>query len=273
VKLNVSSSVLNVLVVLVLGLTVWRAAPWIGKAPRPTKEAATLLRPGVQLALSSFNWSHARRHVVLLVRPTCEACRQSLAFYRTLSTRSKAAGVRTIALSPDPKETVQRWLTDAEITIDEIIQVQDPADLGFTVYPTLLITDATGVVSDILVNRLSDAEQRVVWPRLAGDALAAALDNTAYPEEIAPTQLADIVALKRGRVQIVDIRDRASFANGSTLGAVNLPDGELATRARVELSKSDPVLIMCYPGGSTTCRAAGRRLRTLGFDQVMLFVQ
>jgi rhodanese-related sulfurtransferase len=274
VKLHFPSFVLNVVVVLALGMTVWRAAPLISQALRPAKAPAVLLRPGVQLALPTFNWSQAQRHVVLLLRPTCEACRQSLGFYKTLSAKSKAiAGVRTMVLSPDPIEAVQRWLTDAQVSVDEVIQIRDPAALGFTVYPTLLITEINGAVTDILVNRLTDAEQVVVWPRLAGKQSAIPLDNTEYPQEISPAQLDDVLAAERGRVQMVDIRDRETFAKGSVARAINLPDAELATRARVELLKSDPVVIVCYPREATRCRSAGRRLKALGFDRVMVSVQ
>lgn len=63
--------------------------------------------------------------------------------------------------------------------------------------------------------------------------------------------------------QLVDVRTPAEFAGGHVRGAVNIPVGDLASRADA-LDASRPVVVYCRSGARSA--AAASQLRARGFE-------
>ena len=78
--------------------------------------------------------------------------------------------------------------------------------------------------------------------------------------------------LETGGALVVDPRDRELFARGHRDGAINLPMGELQTRAALELLPARVVIVDCYRGLEGMCDIAGGMLRRLGIPDVAVFV-
>ncbi|MCL1062972.1 thiosulfate sulfurtransferase GlpE [Shewanella benthica] len=66
-------------------------------------------------------------------------------------------------------------------------------------------------------------------------------------------------------IQIVDIRDAASFASGHVQGAVNLNNENLASFV-AEANMDQPLIVVCYHGISS--QGAAEYLVEQGFDDV-----
>ncbi|MCJ8301505.1 thiosulfate sulfurtransferase GlpE [Shewanella sp.] len=66
-------------------------------------------------------------------------------------------------------------------------------------------------------------------------------------------------------IQIVDIRDAASFASGHVQGAINLNNENLASFV-AEANMDQPLIVVCYHGISS--QGAAEYLVEQGFDDV-----
>ena len=66
-------------------------------------------------------------------------------------------------------------------------------------------------------------------------------------------------------IQIVDIRDAASFASGHVQGAINLNNQNLASFV-AEADMDQPLIVVCYHGISS--QGAAEYLVEQGFDDV-----
>jgi len=258
----------DLLIVAGVLVTVWRGAEAFSEWRRaPVADEVKLLTRGDVLR-ASVRWETSPRHLVLLVSTSCPACEASAEFYKRLFTQVRdLKQARTVIVSPQPASEVRAWLDRHAIVAEQIVSVRDPAALGFTVFPSLLLVDQAGRVTDVLLRRLSDTEQSAILERLA-DMDAAPLDNTDYAPEIDDRQLTELSAASS--VQLLDVRERRLFAEFHRPGAMNIPADEISSRAPVELASSDPVVVACSPGGMSVCRSVGRALRRLSFDVRLL---
>jgi len=75
----------------------------------------------------------------------------------------------------------------------------------------------------------------------------------------------EAVAARPPEAVVLDVREPAEYRHGHILGAVNLPQAELASRLG-ELPKDRPILALCQ-GGFRSLRAA-QFLKQAGFEQV-----
>jgi len=72
---------------------------------------------------------------------------------------------------------------------------------------------------------------------------------------------------------IVDIRDRRQYQLGHRDGAINIPFGELPSRARVELPPSRLIVVECASVPSNWCQGIGWQLADQGFSRLALLVE
>jgi len=73
--------------------------------------------------------------------------------------------------------------------------------------------------------------------------------------------------LLQGGAQVVDVRSTGEFSAGSRPGALNIPLGELAARAKKELDPARPVVVCCASG--TRSGLALGMLKGQGFTNVV----
>lgn len=238
------------------------------RGPADSPPRVQLIEPGVVLSLPGVAWAAAQRHVVLLAATSCAACQDGTVFYRTISNLAgRKPGTQFIVVSSQPKDEIRRWLADHAIDSHRIVHVNDPSALGYSVSPTLLFVDARGVVTDVMLRRLSPSEEAVVVARLLYTRETRPLNNAAFTR----IHEADLRSFLRDESsRLLDIRARGEFARKHRDGAVNIPRDELAVRARAELNSSSPVAIDCSPISMGTCHLAALLLRDLGFSRAML---
>ena len=71
---------------------------------------------------------------------------------------------------------------------------------------------------------------------------------------------------------LIDPWERNDYDQRHRAGAVNMPLEELQSRATIELSRSQPVVVDCHQGSEPICNAAAQLLTPLGFPDVVIFV-
>lgn len=262
----VDGTILLLLVITTLRLVDVRRGPLADAAP--VTELTPLLKSGDIFRLPGVEWS-APRTVILVVSSTCQACIANLPFYRQLAA-SKIPQVEIVALSQESPAAIGAWFRQTQVNVTTIHTVADATSLGLSLTPTILILDAGGRVTDLMIRKLDESDQARVLERIRNPETAA-LDNSYRVREISANELE---AMRFGRpVHILDVRPREQFANGHRGGAKNIPYPELRARAPVELDLHVPVVVDCVKpteGLARMCRGAARLLVDARFDDVSI---
>jgi hypothetical protein len=136
------------------------AHDWWRTEHNPPSTAAVKLRAGTRIGgLSGAAWN--ARNLVIFVRSGCQFCTDSMPFYRLLSHEARDAGVRLIAVGPEPREVLESYLHSHAIAPDEVISASSEAT-HVTATPTIAIVDRTATVLEAWVGKLpGDAELNV----------------------------------------------------------------------------------------------------------------
>ncbi len=114
---------------------------------------------GTRLSLPDIDWNKNRQTLVLAISSNCHFCTESAAFYRQLSTNKRKTQV--IAVLPQPVEEGRSYLERIGVSVDEIRQL--PLDqIGVHGTPTLLLVDASGVVTKFWVGKLPPTQEAAV---------------------------------------------------------------------------------------------------------------
>jgi hydroxyacylglutathione hydrolase len=86
-----------------------------------------------------------------------------------------------------------------------------------------------------------------------------------------PLALDELLELREGGAQLVDVRDGAEFAKGHLAGTVNIGlGGQYATWAGTLLDRTQPIVIIAEPGRE---QEAALRLGRIGFDHVRGYLE
>lgn len=210
----------------------------------------------------------APRTVVLVVNSTCPACNANVPLYRRLASMATAQ-VQVLAVSSEPGAVIAKWLRENRVDVTGVTRVADPLSHGLSLTPVILIVDAAGRVTDLMIRKLDDKDQARVVERVR-DPNSVALDNSLQVHEIS---LADFPHITSHRVQLLDVRPRDYFRDGHRPDAVNIPSTELAARAPIELDSSSPVIVDCLQSKAVACRSAAWTLVDAGFGHVSLLIR
>lgn len=111
---------------------------------------------------------------------------------------------------------------------------------------------------------LSPAEMR---KRTNPDAKALSRAEEPAAKSITETEFRALSS--RLRLLVLDTRDRQTFAEGHETGAVNMPFGEILTRAAAELRVSQPIIIDCRDPPDV-CALVAHQLISSGFTDVSI---
>jgi rhodanese-related sulfurtransferase len=264
--------VIDVAILLLLLITGWRVVDAMRDPHGDTARASALtpaVKPGDVFRLPGVVWS-APRTVVLVLSTTCPACNDNLPFYRQVSAAASPE-VQVVAVSHQPVVVVGEWLRRHQVSVRSIHNVADPPALGLTLTPMVLIVDAEGRVTDVMIRKLAEPDQVRTLARIR-DAAAAAVDNSQQMRELSASAVEELTSL--GRIQIVDVRPRQRFQAGHRSGARNIPYPELSSRAPIELDVAVPVVVDCLqPVAAARCRSAGWVLIAARFDDVSILIR
>lgn len=257
---------------LLFAITLWRLVATSGlldATPYPVAITPAVKR-GDLLRLPGVQWSKSRT-VVLVASSTCPACNANVAFYREIAAQTMASSsIQTVIVSMESVKSMKEWSLAKELDVAIIYHVDDLASHGFMLTPMVLIVDAGGRVTDIMIRRLGEADQARVLNRLR-DQHAAALDNSQQIRELSADQMLNMASSVQA--QIVDVRSRDQFRRSHRTGARNIPLEELDGRAPVELDSGTPIIVDCLQPGATACRSAAWRLIDGGFTDVSILIR
>jgi hydroxyacylglutathione hydrolase len=90
--------------------------------------------------------------------------------------------------------------------------------------------------------------------------------GTALENHLRPLDLDDLLQLRAGGAQILDVRDAAEYAQGHLAGSINIGlGGQYATWSGTVLESTWPIVIVAEPGRE---KEAAMRLGRIGFDDV-----
>ncbi len=137
---------------------------WRAKHDLPSP-AAVELRAGTRIGGLSSAAANAR-NLVIFVRSGCRFCTDSMPFYRRLSREARDAGVRLIAVGPEPREVLESYLHSHAIAPDEVISAS-PETTHVIATPTIAIVDRTATVLEAWVGKLPGDAERSVRAALA----------------------------------------------------------------------------------------------------------
>lgn len=263
---RVSRAVLDVLLVGLGIVTVWRLAGPSLRSFLPAAENPSL-QIGDKLNIDSIEWADASRHVVLMLSTTCSWCARSADWYATISRQLSAADPIHIAVvTGETVEVMAKWLGDRHIVVDEVVSLPDPAGAGFSETPTVVVVNSAGQVTDAVLGKLDQAQERHLLARVIEPGTSGALTN--IPKEIDRGLMEDRRATDSS-LQLVDIRERDQYTD-RTRRAIAMPFDELETRAPIELVRQKPLIVDCAARRLGECRAAARLLMALGFADVVV---
>jgi len=265
-----TSNLLNWLLVPLLLVTAWRVVAQQTAASPSAGPTTPLLEQGSRLTIPGFRWAPERKHVVLLLDVGCHACQVSAPFYSRLVKRSAVRSYDFVVLSADGRQHVLDWLRTHGLAADHIVPIDDPARLGFSDYPTLLLTQADGTITDIVQGSPSEDTQALLASRLDSPESTAPVKVALRAREISEAVL--LAEQQRAPVQVIDVRERPAFRAAHRADTRNIPLDELAIRDKVELSPAIPVAVDCSREVLVRCRNAGAELLESGFATVWVVV-
>jgi hypothetical protein len=105
---------------------------------------------------------------VLFVSKYCKCCSESMPFYMQISSlRTRESGAfRVLAVTPVGRETTvedEQYLSEHQVPVDGIGQLQNFSDLGIQGTPTLALLDSSGRVFKAWTGKLpSDTELQII---------------------------------------------------------------------------------------------------------------
>ncbi len=286
-KIIVRSLDVSILIVVTAVLLAWTTDEWKSKESAAMRAVSTelpggtvrpeLIRRGARVVLPNVQWHDGVRTIVLLASATCPACNDGIAFYKHLGDYVRdLPEMRFVIAAVDDMETVKTWADTHGVRHDVVVEMRDAISHGFTLTPTLLVMDDDGVVTDVLLGRLSKFEESMLWGRLRRPRSVAPLSNARYPEEIGGAEFRDLVSRNRERLVVIDVRSRSEYRPRRIgQGAINIPLDELAIRGPVELlgrSIPDTVVVDCTVIHWAQCRRAGRILEHIGVENPSLLL-
>jgi len=110
--------------------------------------------------------------LLMFLRSTCRYCTESMPFYRTLKNvrDGEAVSVRLAALSAEPREMLEGYLSEHKVAVDSTIALSPSEFSAFRVRgtPTLILVDRKNVVRRVWIGLLDSAQQTQVLAAVEG---------------------------------------------------------------------------------------------------------
>jgi hypothetical protein len=203
---------------------------------------------GSRVELPGVSWIESPQTVVLALSVYCQYCRASAPFYRSLAEAARSGQFRTLAVLREPSVESAPLLAALGVDGVQDVRYSDLETIGVRATPTLLIVDDKGFVQAALTGKLSEAEEKDVFAKLAIVA-PAGRPATAFADEsglriVEAAELREL--LNDPETLLVDSRDRVIFEQAHIAGALNIPLDEILSRAPHELPKEKTIYVYCH---------------------------
>lgn len=131
----------------------------------PQRSSNSRIVKGTRYSLPEVDWAANKKTLVLALRDDCRFCTESMAFYRTLTEKSRERGVQSIAIFPNSQADGLTYLSKHEVQVSEVKQVPFP-DVKISATPTLILIDENGVVENSWTGKLAPEKETVVLESL-----------------------------------------------------------------------------------------------------------
>jgi hypothetical protein len=116
---------------------------------------------GDLVSIPDVHWSSVGKTVVIVMRPGCPACEESVAFHRRLAARLRADGVPVIGVFENSVGHSRAYLSANNIPIEEVQQTAF-SKIGIEDLPTLMIVGPDGKLVRQWVGFLRPEDQQAV---------------------------------------------------------------------------------------------------------------
>lgn len=234
------------------------------------------VRPGSALQLHGVDWAAPDQFSIVIVTDwNCNACAVGEEYYTKLGAELNLAGnIQVVGVSSQPLQETGAWLRSTGIVADHVLQDRDPFQQGFAIYPTVLLVDTAGIVTNAWFGKLSSDEEQELLVGIRGgpiDDPRSALPYAHFANEVTEDDLPSLV----GRIDsiVLDPRKRSDFQKGHRPGAINLPSDEWESRLLNELDTSKTFIVDCTNLHLFACRVSGFRLKDqFGVSTVHLLI-
>ena len=158
---------LDVVVLLLATMVAWQYYHG-GRRGRSENKTLSWLDVGSTVDLPGVDWSRKHRHVVLAFTTACKFCVASGEFYGRLSQWiEEHPDNQLIVVSPEPRLRIRQWMTLHGVAAFQHVQ-ENFLLRGFRITPTIALVDSTGRVRDLIIARLTDTEEELLFRRLKG---------------------------------------------------------------------------------------------------------
>ena len=136
---------------------------------KPAAVESEEVKIGTKLSLPNVDWSKSDKNLVLALSTRCHFCSESTPFYQKLAQLKTGRGdVRLIAALPQKVEEAQAYLSEHNLSVDEVRQTSlDTIDVRGT--PTLVLVDRNGTIVDSWKGKLPPEKETEVATRLFGE--------------------------------------------------------------------------------------------------------
>lgn len=245
----------------------WSRTESKGRA-QPARLPTPLMTTGERVPIAKLWTGEAKRTALLMLDVRCHACQESREFYRSVGRLVATTPMtRFVILTEDPVEVARKWLDEGGVLADNVLRIRARERFGFVGTPTMVLTDAKGVITDIAVGKLSQVEEDRFTSRLRAEAGAEPLRLPYSIREISMSDQAE--GDNWIGDQLIDTRDRQAFGLMHSDRAANIPQDELMVRGPAELQRSLPVYVDCRHDDQRNCRLSGDVLGEAGFRTVI----
>lgn len=281
-KQQLFGSVLNLVSIAAIGfMGVSLVARHLGTQGKPGLQ----LRLGQDVPVHDVDWHKSAHTLVFALSVGCRFCAESAPFYKALLGNHESGDWQAVALFPQELSAAKKYMKGHDYDIPEVRQV-DLNRIGVNGTPTLLLVDSKGRLEQLWIGELTPVDEADValhlgihdWHSQPTDVQQAheTVGVGAGGESPVVTTAELLRLLKNAETfNLLDVRDRASFAQSHVASALNIPAEELMVRAPHELMLDAPTVLYCNfsaycaaNGIGSLCTGATRQLKDLGLTRV-----
>jgi rhodanese-related sulfurtransferase/thioredoxin-related protein len=226
-----------------------------------------------EVRLEGVDLSKSIQNIIVFVDRNCKYCDLDAPFYQRLAKASQTQAVNLIIAFPHDLHDGKRYLAEKQIEPDEVVRLHFK-QIGIQGTPTLMLLNREGGIIAKWTGELSAPVENYIVSILGQDQESIESKNSPYlalGNRVAPPPCG-VESLRTGllsnTVTLVDVDSREEFRARHIVGAVNIPDDELYSRARNELIVSQRIVLFTRDADLHKLINANAVLRSIGFTAI-----
>lgn len=121
---------------------------------------------GRTISVPGVDFSRSKKTLLLFLQQDCRVCQESLPFYRNLVNNFQdPLIVKFVIITPNQPEIAADFFKKQGLSFETVLQAKR-GELGIKLSPTLILTDATGIVRGSWVGQLSHQQETQILTML-----------------------------------------------------------------------------------------------------------